>query len=785
MKLRPIKNLNIQNGLRHVEKTSDVIQDKNPFFTSNSQDIIAFKGLDFQKTINKVSGNITYSNMDVVVGKIDNVLGDGYFSNLLRKTHLSINDKNELVLKDASIIKDIWNTITYPIKGLPFDLANWILKGFKKIPALTERIERLQGPDTILGKRLGRVELEKNMSLINDILGTFADPKIMGQKTENGVLFNSDKCQDLFRNTVAAGIKDPAKNYSSRDERTLNRIATSLVSAVYGSWDFYNISMLQKDDKKEAKKAKKARFKQEVYRMLFNAGTTFLMLGALDKYIRHSMPLSMLTIAGSAFLSEVVSRIFSKTPLRRLTPKEAEKIALQNNKNKAKASNVTNNNENKLNFKQRLHDDTDKIFVQFQSKDGTLPAIKYMKKAAAQPDNKKQKHKMTPLQIGGIAVAGAGILYMLSSYFKGDFKFRKDIKNLYLANKDRIDNYLKNPDSVLDSEIMEKINEIKDAHNSSSNKVDIFKKIRKLITKRTVNIKLSELNNELDKVKNTEEGGKIKEILEHYKKLIDENANSGDILKTKADRTLLKGVYNGISKLFGTIYIALSYPVRLIESGVNKIFYKDSSAALDIINKRNPEIKADEQLGTLYSIIKKSKQNYNAAAQTIAKNTRKFSTGPETSDLANNSRTLVTAISTYFFVNDYTNRVLIESAGKDTQRAKEERNERLAHKASNFVINGTLMNLFNSIFNKALNNSLPQATLIAGATEITNELLVRKSICQPILPRKTRQDIIDYESKQMTKKGIFGFWSRAYRKLTGKKSLTQKAGVSNKDKKVG
>ena len=76
------------------------------------------------------------------------------------------------------------------------------------------------------------------------------------------------------------------------------------------------------------------------------------------------------------------------------------------------------------------------------------------------------------------------------------------------------------------------------------------------------------------------------------------------------------------------------------------------------------------------------------------------------------------------------------------------------------------------------------ATAVAAATETTNEFLVRKSICQPVLPKNSKQEIIDYEQEQMAKKGFMGFWSRMYRKYTGKKSLTQKTAPNN-DKKVG
>ena len=188
-------------------------------------------------------------------------------------------------------------------------------------------------------------------------------------------------------------------------------------------------------------------------------------------------------------------------------------------------------------------------------------------------------------------------------------------------------------------------------------------------------------------------------------------------------------------------------------------------------------------LGELWTLCKKidvnnidkiSNKDAENIAKTIAKRVKNVEVGAETSDLANISRTMVTAIGTYFFVNDYRNEVLIESGGKDIEGAKEIRNEKLIHKVSNFIINGTLMNIFNTTFKTWLNKNLLLATLIASATELTNEFLVRKSICQPVLPKKSKQDIIDFENEQLSKKGFFGFWSRTYKKITGKKTINEK-----------
>lgn len=145
------------------------------------------------------------------------------------------------------------------------------------------------------------------------------------------------------------------------------------------------------------------------------------------------------------------------------------------------------------------------------------------------------------------------------------------------------------------------------------------------------------------------------------------------------------------------------------------------------------------------------------------------------SSLASVSRTFVTLITSYFFINDFRNEVLIQSNGENTQKAAEVTKERTAHKVSNFVLNQFFMNLFNHTFEKAYLGSLAGATLVAAATEVTNESCVRASIGVPLRKMKSREAIDEYERKHMEKKGPVGAYYRLMAKITGKKMLSEKA----------
>ena len=272
--------------------------------------------------------------------------------------------------------------------------------------------------------------------------------------------------------------------------------------------------------------------------------------------------------------------------------------------------------------------------------------------------------------------------------------------------------------------------------------------------------------------------------LNHIQKLKDEGKN---VVSSKVDIPVVSGLYSGITKIFNTVGTILTAPSRLLFACLNRD-YKDSNKLFDeVMQEVKPNYNKElvqlahicelDKKSKLHEIFKSKPRKDSTMINIIQKRARNVEVGAETSELANISRTMVTAITTYFFVNDYRNSVLIESGGKDTEGAKEETRERLMHKLSNFIINGTLMNTFNTIFKSVLNKSLLGATVVAAATETTNEFLVRKSICQPIGMKKSKQEIIDYEEKQMNKKGFMGWWSRTFKKITGKKSLTQKAGI--------
>ena len=757
-----------------------------------------FRG-SFEKIIDKGNGGIVYTNIGEITQKVDDILGENFLRSKFEKLGIDVNSIKDYTVKDSSIITDIYKTVKYPFVDMPVDFVSFLLKTIKKVPFLSDYADKILSAD-IFTKRTQVIETEKSKDIISNILEAFADKNCLIPNGEKGVVFDAEKCKKLFSTKTAKNLSKTVKNYNSRDERTLNRLITSTVSAVYSSRDFYNISMLQKDNKKDAKRAKKSRFRQEMTRTSISAAMTFLTLGALNKYTKNSLVWTVGTIVGSSLIAEIASRLINKVSLIPLTPKKAQKIAKVKKaklaKTASKNNEVLNNSpdnkttKNDVSFKNKILSLNNKTYSAFAGADGTLSPLNMIsssyQKNEPQTNSKtsqKNDHKIT--KIAGLAFGSASAILLLNYFLKGNIKKSREITKFVTDNHEKLTDYVNGKTTNLDENLCNQLNNLK--NSNPKNKVitsfeNYCKKIGSFfgqITKKKITYTKEEIISAIDNMKQTEEGAKIKELLEQYREIAERGK---DKIQRTEERKLISGLFNGFKKIFDTAWLVLSSPGALIKNGIEKIINKNG---YDVYTKASKKLEAENpkaSLDGLHKLICKYK-NSNECAKMIGRNARLFDTGSETGKIANYSRAFVTMISSYFFINDYYNKVLIESEGKNIHEAQEERNERIAHKLSNFVVNGTLMNIFNSVFVKALNNSLTQATLIAGATEMTNEFLVRKSICQPVRKMKSRDEIIEWEDKQTSKKGLMGAWSRFFKKITGKKTLTEKAHIDIKKEK--
>ena len=688
--MKLIVNNNVfANSMRHHYQQDGVARGKLP---QNSSALSFGAKIPSKFNLSKLFASHSIELTDKQITAINDAIGGNYFIDKLKSLGLD-TDTSSIKLKETGLAFDLAKTIEYPLHDMWLDIASAIGKKTNSIK-----------PNGILANYMEKTENEKNLRTVLDIVSQY------------------NKDESAFGENLAGNITKSSKNYRSRDERTLNRMLTSTVSALYSANDFYNISILQQDDKDKASKAHKSRLKQEMSRMALSAGLTFVTMGALDKHIKNNILLSAASIAISALISEVGSRLINKIPLLPLTPEQAKKYAQEKNINNEEQT--QQQNPYKHLYTHFTADNSGNIFKDFAQNDGTFTSLKILKtrgitdSSAAKNENSEQKKKIGMGGVALIAIIACSLAKILSSKTK-----------------------------------------------IGKNTSKLFKNMEDFITSKKETVTGKELDAFKEKLEKLAAIDNASPVFKTYQTMLkDKNS-----IELKSDRFFISGLYNGVTKIFKTIYTILSLPGIFVSKAMS-----------------SPKTKADisksdnKALAKLYSIFKKNNNDDTKIIEEVEKLTRNFEPSIETGDLANISRTLVTAISTYFFVNDYRNKVLIESNGEDTKGAGVETKQRLGHKLANFIINGTIMNVGNSVFKGPLNNSLLAAGLIAIGEETLNEALVRKSTCQPIGKMQSRQDIIDFEEKQLNKKGPMGAWSRLFRKITGKKTLCQKAGNSVK-----
>ncbi len=702
-----------------------------------------------------------------IVKIIDNAVGNydkntGYFTHLLQQANVTSLDK----LSDYSYTEGIHEVL----QAIP-DVINTVSRKLFKYNVFPDRFAQKQNI--------------KNINKAREMFEFYIDT--IGENLRKNPTITKDELNTLFTDRVASEISNPVKQYSSRDERTINRIVTSLVSTVFSAHDFYNITMLQTDSTKEAEKAKNKRILQELSRLALSAGLTFVALGAFEKFTKASTARNVAVVATSQILADVISRVANGVHLRWLTPEEARKIALEEDKNtkNAKTTKTTQQSNNKQpSFQKSLKTTEQKLYQNFVGNSQQKSAVDILMDNIALEEKEKfnisakkdeieakireiiedasKKIKQSPVVKAGVAA------FVVSSLI------------CILANGKTFEN-------TSLSKIFKYLDGIKDK-----------------LTKTTVELDLNELKQKIEKLQNdASNSDEIKTLLSKYKEFVDEliaiGTNSSETAKIKhkvvmkdglpkltikEDKKIAKGIYNGFAKIPRMFYDIFSVPGKLI------VHHSDKRKTIDTgINK--PEALFSFKKIYDKNMIEKPSDKYlkprtlnesQRLAQTvrdIKDNTRNLKvSNQDTGDLASLSRAIITLVTSYFFIGDHRNKVLIESEGKDIEGANIEARTRGAHKLTNFIINGTLMNLANSILKPQLNSSLGWATVIPFCTEIINESLIRKCICQPMKKMKSKDEIIEYETTRMNKKGPVGLWTRFFKKITGKKSLTEKTKIN-------
>jgi len=805
--------MNITNGqlnnLRY-KMPSEITNEKGISKFASPKNDISFTGKNFQRIV-----GVTYKNAKEIVKAIDNTMGNGYFSDLLKKASVEINSHNEITVKPRTLFGDLWKA-TKALVGTPIRLIN---SGMKKIG------HPLQGNNRVSKWMVdwqAKTEKENALDTVMDILEDFSGTSSNKLSKEADI----EKQAQKFKDKLGANIAKIKKNYESKDERTLNRIATSAVSAVFAGNDYHNISMLQKNDEKEAKAAGKDRFQQDMIRAGISAGLTYFSLAALDRYTKSNIWLNAGVIALSSLISEITSRVIKSKSIVPLTPKQAEEIAKKRkNKDKEKKESIQPVKTTQMAtpaFKNKLKTDSE-IFRNFANPDGSFTSITKLSNQNIQDtqnistEKKAKKKTNNWAKVALMATIVAHGIYFAARVLKGEYRLMQNKREFAQKYAEQIKK------GIVTDEMKAVIQDIIKAQGKKAKRwkgSSIYEKIidtlrlPKALKSQKTKIDVDQLIEKLKTIKTTSKGKEIESIIDGYLEKLYAVKAGKKTLETDRTSIFWRPLRKGFEKVFSTIYMIFSAPGRMLNAGNNFLFKKETKVfdeiAEEVLEKNyNKELeelgkiclntgksktvefiarrakalsessKAPQKLKDMAaSVYKNIMKDDSEIAEIIANRTRRVGEKQETGQLALYSRTLVTLISSYFFANDYFNESLIASEGKDIEAARVKRNEKIGHKAINFVTNGVFMNTFNSIFSGILNNSLLGATAVATATEFVNESTIRTFTCEPRKALKSRQAVIDYEEAQLNKKGLMGAWAKFFRKITGKRTLMQKAGVN-------
>lgn len=237
-----------------------------------------------------------YNNLQTSVDKYTAVFGTSageYLGKQLKK----INANNAgVAIKEKNVSLDLINSIVYPVRGLPIDLAESLLKKIQKKKPNSQFVSKLLDSNVIKQRKKARSMISKNSAVGNCL---------------ESMSLSEDEIFKIGQNRLNPVIS----NYSSEKERAVSRLASGLVPAVFFANDAYNQSMMINNNKVEAKQEKKKRFKQEVSRIGIMAYAQYVVLGALSKFVNKNALTSLAVTTGIVAGTEMLSRVIAGKPV--------------------------------------------------------------------------------------------------------------------------------------------------------------------------------------------------------------------------------------------------------------------------------------------------------------------------------------------------------------------------------------------------------------------------------------------------------------------------------------
>lgn len=743
---------------------------------------LSFKGLSFNKT-----------QIDKAIEKYGEELGTSAKENFKQQIKQAIKlegsgltgkiDKNgnitSIEYKEQTFTDSLKETLVYPFKEFPSDVANSTVKLLKMIPGLKT------------AEALNFKFLRRKNELTESISNAFSIKNYLE-------LANDDKSG--FVNSHSR-FSPKVGNYSTNAERALTRFFTGAVPAFFLANDAYNLSIYMNNNKDLAKKEKNRRFAQEATRIILTSIATFGALKLFSKSSNSSSSKSTLIISIVTFASEIIGRAIVGNPVLPISESQAREYAIKQGKIK------------------------DTPTEKQQSSSSTT--IENNPKT----ENKTQSQKSI-LTLGNVAKALGGLV--LLGYGSKKIKEIEKVQNFFKDISTKYEDLYKIDYKISVGKLNEIIETLEDKNNGFENVAKNYKnmilknELEPFITKHLIEAKKELTNKDVDK--NAKEfiipDESINKIIDDKIKIELKNNNSSED-QILAFRNALKQAINNdiksndlilnlkphergpINNMSEDVKITidkttsktkeilihqiLTFPVRYswkiatlpyrILVGTGKFI----SSQINLLNhyfagtkpkpKEEKAVKETEVLQNGINYILKNKDSkdfkdkFNKALLNGFDGVTKSSFS--NADLANAVKNSTGAITSGFLIADNYNMVMIDTQGQDKELAGQKAKERTIQRTVRLAYGAFLVKFYSSIFQKQFNGSMLGAQSVNTLYAVTTETLERTSVGLP-LTESTRNEIQEKEQKHLNATGIKGSYFRLMAKLTGKKALSEK-----------
>ena len=685
----------------------------------NSKDL-SFGGSLF---VSKVSSIKPVKAQDIIdfykdspLGKMPKELYESLIKSDSAKNYMKVDNAGNIQFHKKSILRLIVDGALYPFVQLPQDILNGSVALLGKIKPLEKWSKDVLNSDFFKGIRRRSKEDAK--------LNSFRGLAELRQKLISEGR-TPEEIQKILFNKSTKMFDPKTGNYDTKHERALNRLVTGLPPAIFLANDAYNLSRMMDDNKEQAEKERKQRFKQETSRILTSGYLTLITLGALQKYINNSQLGIMLMTGSTVLITEMFSRLSNGKHITRLTPEQAKAINAKNAKKeqaKEQSSNVKSDSVKENDVK--------------SSKEVNFKANTIDKKLNDKEKQQKPLLSFDTLVKASLAVIATGMAIK-------EFRRIPQVDNLFKdVNKWYDKNYKKltvQEDFTISKDKFDKIVKVLRENGFEDLAVQYEKAGKKALGKNDNLIHLGERDK------------KIKPLVNFV------------IAPFKFAKNFVTLPYRLTQRFIGM------FEPKKVKKDVAPDMVKSLAMSIDKISKQALDENMDPKKFKAFvsdNILK----GFNSDSMSNVSN----------AELSNLAKTAAAAATIWFLMTDNYNMVMLKSNGEDKEGAETKFKERFVQEGSRLFYQTLLIDLFNSTFRNQYNASLFGMSWISLTNTTMGEWLTRKSVGVPVQPH-TRDELLELEHEKESATGFKKKYYNFMTRLTGKRSIESYSRIKKQD----